>query len=93
MRSSGSPSPEYRSPKRHGAECEQAAKWLASPFVVDGVHVYVDDVDAHFRQAKAAGATILEEPTDQPYGDRRYTAEDPEGHRWAFATHIKEARS
>jgi len=50
-----------------------------------GVHVYVDDVDAHFEQAKAAGAKINMEPTDQPYGDRRYDCEDPEGHDWFFA--------
>jgi PhnB protein len=50
------------------------------------VHVYVDDVDAHFRQAKAAGAEIVQEPADQEYGDRRYDAKDPEGHFWSFAT-------
>jgi len=52
------------------------------------VHVYVDDVDAHFEQAKAAGAEIVMEPTDQEYGDRRYDAKDPEGHFWSFATPI-----
>jgi PhnB protein len=50
------------------------------------VHVYVDDVDAHFERAKAAGAEIVMEPTDQEYGDRRYDAKDPEGHFWSFAT-------
>jgi uncharacterized glyoxalase superfamily protein PhnB len=54
------------------------------------VHVYVDDVDAHFERARAAGATILEEPADQPYGDRRYAAEDPEGHQWFFAQHVRD---
>ena len=52
------------------------------------VHVYVDDVDTHFRYAKAAGAKILSEPTDQPYGDRQYACEDPEGHRWYFAQRL-----
>ena len=51
---------------------------------------YVDDVDAHHEQAKAAGATILGEPEDQPYGDRSYRAVDPEGHKWFFATHVKD---
>jgi uncharacterized glyoxalase superfamily protein PhnB len=50
-----------------------------------GVHVYVDDVDAHFEQARAAGAVIHNEPTDQPYGDRRYDCDDVEGHNWFFA--------
>jgi PhnB protein len=50
------------------------------------VHVYVDDVDAHFELAKAAGAEIVMEPTDQEYGDRRYDAKDPEGQLWSFAT-------
>ena len=52
------------------------------------VHVYVDDVDAHFGRAKAAGAEIVMEPTDQEYGDRRYDAKDPEGQLWSFATNL-----
>ena len=51
--------------------------------MIDGVIVEVDDADAHFRQAKSAGATILSEPEDQPHG-RLYRAEDLEGHRWMF---------
>ena len=51
---------------------------------------YVDDVDAHFEVAKAAGATIIGEPEDQPYGDRSYRAADPEGHKWFFATHVRD---
>ena len=89
----GCPSPEYRSPKRHGEECEQAAKWLASPYVVDGVHAYVDDVDAHYAQAVAAGANALSQPTDAPHGDRLYRVEDLEGHRWMFATPLNAAEA
>jgi uncharacterized glyoxalase superfamily protein PhnB len=51
-----------------------------------GMVVHVDDVDGHFARAKAAGATILSEPTDQPYGQREYGVRDPEGHSWWFAT-------
>ena len=51
---------------------------------------YVDDVDSHFSRAKGAGAKILREPEDQFYGDRMYMAEDPEGHQWAFHTHIRD---
>jgi len=46
------------------------------------VMVYVDDVDAHYEQAKAAGAKITKELEDQFYGDRTYGADDLEGH-WA----------
>jgi uncharacterized glyoxalase superfamily protein PhnB len=45
--------------------------------------VYVDDLDAHFAHAKAAGATIVSEIQQQGY--RAYTAEDLEGRRWTFA--------
>jgi len=46
--------------------------------------VEVDDVDAHFERARAAGAIIQAEPEDQPHGGRMYRATDPEGHRWIF---------
>jgi uncharacterized glyoxalase superfamily protein PhnB len=49
------------------------------------LYVIVDDVDAHYAQARAAGAEIIDEPADQDYGDRRYAARDPEGHVWYFA--------
>ena len=50
-----------------------------------GVFIYLDDVDAHYRRAKAAGAEIDKPPVDLPYG-RSYTARDPEGHPWFFTT-------
>src|SRR5919198_5863496 len=52
----GWPSPEYRSPKRHAQECEQARKWSETPYIVDGVYVKVDDISDHYRCAQAAGA-------------------------------------
>jgi uncharacterized glyoxalase superfamily protein PhnB len=58
--------------------------------VIDGVHVYVEDVDKHFARAKEAGATILSEPSDQPPGDRHYRAEDLEGHRGMFSQHTRD---
>jgi uncharacterized glyoxalase superfamily protein PhnB len=82
----GWPGPGYRSPKRHAEECEIARQTLDTPFVVDGVMVQVDDVDAHFERARAAGATILTELEDNPAaGQRQYRAADLEGHRWMFA--------
>ena len=73
----GDPGDDYRNPKRLGQETV-------------GIHVVVDDVDAHCERAKAAGAEIVAEPTDQPYGDRRYDAVDPEGHLWFFAQPIRD---
>jgi uncharacterized glyoxalase superfamily protein PhnB len=73
----GRPGPEYRNPKRLGQ-------------VTQSLYVYVEDVDLHYVRAKTAGATILEEPTDQFYGDRRYGAADPEGHHWYFAQHVRD---
>lgn len=55
-----------------------------------GIACYVDDVDAHYAQAKAAGAKIIAEPADKFYGDRTYGAEDPEGHQWSFHTHVRD---
>lgn len=54
------------------------------------VLVYVDDVDAHFERAKAAGATVVAEPSDQFYGDRVWRGTDPEGVLWTFATHVRD---
>ena len=78
-----SPTPEYRGPKHHREICEQARTWSTVPWIIDGVVVYVDDLDRHFKRAKAAGALILSEIEAGPPG-RRYRAEDLEGHRWFF---------
>jgi uncharacterized glyoxalase superfamily protein PhnB len=80
------PSPDYVSPKRMRELSEDARKMYEVPYVVDGVLVEVEDIDAHFERAKAAGATILSEPEDVPEaGIRHYRVEDPEGHRWMFS--------
>jgi uncharacterized glyoxalase superfamily protein PhnB len=50
--------------------------------------VRVEDADSHRAQAEAAGAKILSEPTDWPYGERQYSAEDPGGHHWTFSQSI-----
>jgi len=51
-----------------------------------GIVVHVKDVDAHFETVRRAGATILHEPADQPYGQREYAVRDPDGHSWWIAT-------
>jgi uncharacterized glyoxalase superfamily protein PhnB len=53
------------------------------PYIIDGVLVYVDDLDRHFAHATAAGAAILSPVEASPNG-KRYRAEDLEGHRWMF---------
>jgi uncharacterized glyoxalase superfamily protein PhnB len=52
--------------------------------------VRVPDADAHRAQAEAAGAKILSEPTDWPYGERQYSAQDLGGHRWTFSESISD---
>jgi PhnB protein len=71
----GAPGGDYRSPKRLGTRTAL-------------IYLYVDDLDEHCARAHEAGATIIEEPADQPYGDRRYAAEDLEGQHWYFAAPI-----
>jgi len=79
------PTPDYESPAHHRESCAAARHWSSVPYVIDGVLVHVDDVDAHCARARSVGATILSEPADQAEGFRHYRAEDLEGHRWMFA--------
>lgn len=62
-----------------------------SPTTIGGtpvtIHLYVEDVDAVFAQAVAAGAKELRPVKDQFYGDRTGEIEDPFGHKWYIATH------
>jgi PhnB protein len=52
--------------------------------------LYVDDVDAAFRQAVAAGAEVFMPVDDMFWGDRMGAVTDPFGHRWTLATHIED---
>jgi PhnB protein len=54
------------------------------------LYVYVDDVDAHYSRALAAGAQIVSELRTQPWGDRGYQVRDPEGHQWTFGQHVSD---
>jgi uncharacterized glyoxalase superfamily protein PhnB len=66
------------SPVTTGAKCTQI------------MHVHLDeDLDAHCARARAAGAAIVREPNDEFYGDRVYSARDPEGHVWTFAQTVR----
>ncbi len=51
------------------------------------IHLYLDDVDAVFEQAVAAGATVTMPPAMTFWGDRFAAVEDPFGHKWSLATH------
>lgn len=55
--------------------------------VNQGIYVALDDIDAHYARARAAGAEILRPLADTDYGAREYTARDLEGHLWSFGTY------
>jgi len=59
-----------------------------SDALTHAVLVRVDDADRHHEQAVRAGARILQPPTDFPYGERQYNAEDLGGHHWTFSESI-----
>jgi uncharacterized glyoxalase superfamily protein PhnB len=69
---------------------------MVSPLEIDGrstqfirVHL-AEGLDAHCERARAAGARITDEPSDQFYGERTYRALDLEGHVWNFAQPVAE---
>ncbi|MBS1661638.1 MAG: hypothetical protein JST68_11385 [Bacteroidetes bacterium] len=78
-----SPTPGYQSPKRLRQEYAPAALWYQTPYIINGVLVYVEDVESHFKTASELGALIL---TGIEHGGpgTRYRAEDLEGQRWMF---------
>jgi uncharacterized glyoxalase superfamily protein PhnB len=65
---------------------------MASPEALgvstQALYVYVDDLDAHFERARAAGAGIVSAPVDTDFGTREYHARDVEGHLWTFGTFL-----
>jgi uncharacterized glyoxalase superfamily protein PhnB len=54
------------------------------------VFIIIPEVEAHFERAVRAGASVLAPPQDKPYGQRQYTVEDPEGHRWSFSEQVRD---
>ncbi|HZE90200.1 MAG TPA: VOC family protein [Rhizobacter sp.] len=74
---------------------DEAPQWgMLGPKALKGspvtVHRYVEDVDAAFAQAVAAGAKVTMAVADQFWGDRYGTLEDPFGHRWSLGTHVRD---
>jgi uncharacterized glyoxalase superfamily protein PhnB len=57
------------------------------------MYVVIEDADAHYAQARAAGAEIVRELEDQDYGSRDYSARDFEGNLWSFGTYRPEVGS
>jgi uncharacterized glyoxalase superfamily protein PhnB len=78
----------YVSSRKHRDGCAIERGMHENPWVIDGLFVEVDDVDAHHARAAETGATILREPEDPGIGYRIYTAEDLEGHRWMFGQRL-----
>jgi uncharacterized glyoxalase superfamily protein PhnB len=78
----------YVSSRKHRGDCAIERGMHENPWVIDGLFVEVDDVDAHHARAAETGATILREPEDPGIGYRIYTAEDLEGHRWMFGQRL-----
>ena len=85
------------------AELRYAGEWIMLGSTSDGsdgrlavengptwVYVVVDDPDAHYERAVAAGAEIVRGLTDEDFGSRDYTARDPEGNVWSFGTYRPE---
>lgn len=72
-------------------QVSQAGKGKKSPaqlgFGTQALTIFVDDVDAHYAHAKAAGAKIIEQPHETVYGEYQYAAEDLDGHVWLFSRH------
>ncbi len=62
-------------------------QWKARP---SNFYVYVEDCDASYEKALAAGGTSLSEPQNQFYGDRHGGVTDPQGNNWWIATHIED---
>ena len=83
------PTADYISINKQKNEYVQMKKWMSSPYIINGLLVYVDDVEAHYKKAKANGAEILSEIEDG-FPGKRYRCADIEGHRWMFMQKNKE---
>jgi catechol 2,3-dioxygenase-like lactoylglutathione lyase family enzyme len=62
-----------------GPDDGDALAALLAKGALNGVHFHADDLDAAFEQVRAAGAEIVQEPADQPWGTRDCAVRDPSG--------------
>ncbi|NBD27140.1 VOC family protein [Paenibacillus glycinis] len=87
----------------HGALIRREDAWVmlksltqaaASPARIGGytqnLMLFVENIEAHYERALAAGARISEALNVTEYGEQQYVAEDPEGHPWMFAKHVRD---
>ena len=75
---------------------DEFPEWgVSSPLHYKGtavtIHLYVEDADTLFQQAVQAGAQVVFPLADQFWGDRYGIVQDPYGHRWGIASHIRDA--
>jgi catechol 2,3-dioxygenase-like lactoylglutathione lyase family enzyme len=64
----------------NGSPADQdALAGLLAKGALNGVHFHTDDLDSSFEKLRAAGAEIVQEPTDQPWGTRDMAVRDPSG--------------
>lgn len=68
--------------------CSEGPKTLKGTTVT--LHLYVEDADAFVDRAVTAGAKLIMPVTEMFWGDRYGQVEDPSGHRWAVATHVRD---
>jgi predicted enzyme related to lactoylglutathione lyase len=59
---------------------------------IQALMVHVENIDEHFARAQQFGARILSPPDSKPFGERQYSAEDLEGHRWAFSESVADVQ-
>lgn len=62
------------------------------PRIEPALYVFVDDLDAHFERARAAGAAVDGTPIHTDFDARQYHARDSEGHSWTFGTYRPDLR-
>ena len=77
------PDLDYESINKQRTRDAKMDKWLSVPWVVNGLLVYVENVEEHFKRAKENGAEILSE-IEEGFPGKRYRCADVEGHRWMF---------
>ena len=74
---------------------DENPQWgIVSPKSLKGtpvtIHLYVEDADAFVEKAVAAGAKVTMPVAEQFWGDRYGVIEDPYGHKWSVATHVRD---
>jgi uncharacterized glyoxalase superfamily protein PhnB len=52
--------------------------------------IFMDDVDSHYDRVRKAGAKIVEQLNETPYGERQYAVLDLDGHHWLFSKHVRD---